>query len=120
MSTWAGRQGWRRQGRQLADRGMRLMLDFVPNHVAPDHPWVTEHPDYFVQGSTDDVARKPGEFFQAGGKVLALGRDPYFAAWPDVVQFNGFHPGFARRSSRPWDLLPGNATVCAAIWRCCS
>lgn len=30
---------------ELAKRGMRLLLDFVPNHVAPDHPWVTEHPE---------------------------------------------------------------------------
>jgi len=27
---------------------MRLVLDLVPNHVAPDHPWVGEHPEYFV------------------------------------------------------------------------
>lgn len=24
---------------QLATRGLRLILDYVPNHVAPDHPW---------------------------------------------------------------------------------
>jgi len=28
-----------------------------------------------------------------GGKVLALGRDPFFPAWPDVVQLNAFAPG---------------------------
>ena len=28
----------------LADRGVRLVLDYVPNHVAPDHPWVTDEP----------------------------------------------------------------------------
>ena len=29
------------------------MLDFVPNHMAPDHPWVDEHPDYFVPGTQE-------------------------------------------------------------------
>jgi hypothetical protein len=79
--------------RLLRERGLRLILDFVPNHVAPDHPWVTDHPDYFVQGNADDLAQKPGEFVQAGGKVLALGRDPYFAPWPDVLQLNAFQTG---------------------------
>ena len=36
---------------RLRTRGLRLMLDFVPNHMAPDHPWVEQHPDYFVHGS---------------------------------------------------------------------
>ena len=76
----------------LAQRGLRLMLDFVPNHVAPDHPWVFEHPEYFVQGTREDLERAPGEFFEAGGTVIANGRDPYFAPWPDVAQLNAFSP----------------------------
>jgi hypothetical protein len=82
--------------KQLTDRGMRLILDFVPNYVAPDHPWVMEHPDYFIQGSTDELIQKPGESFQAGDTVLALGRDPYFSPWPEVAQLNGFHPGLRK------------------------
>src|SRR6516162_11087637 len=35
---------------RLARRGAKLMLDFVPNHTAPDHPWVRAHPDYYVRG----------------------------------------------------------------------
>jgi hypothetical protein len=77
----------------LRERGLRLILDFVPNHVAPDHPWVGEHPEYFVQGSADDARNDPASFVEAGGTVFARGRDPYFPAWPDVLQLNAFQPG---------------------------
>lgn len=78
----------------LAERKLLLLLDFVPNHVAPDHPWVTEHSDYFVQGTKDDLARDPASFLLAtDAAVLARGRDPYFPAWPDTVQVNAFSPG---------------------------
>jgi hypothetical protein len=77
----------------LIERGVRLVLDFVPNHVAPDHPWVSDHPEYFVQGNADDARNNPSSFIEAGGKVFACGRDPYFPAWPDVLQLNAFQPG---------------------------
>ena len=77
----------------LRQRGMRLLLDFVPNHVAPDHPWAAEHPEYFVRGTVDDARNDPASFVQIGETVFALGRDPYFPAWPDVLQLNAFQPG---------------------------
>ena len=76
----------------LAERGLGLILDFVPNHVAPDHPWTRAHPEYFVRGSDEDLERDPASFVRADGGVLANGRDPYFPAWPDVVQLNAFSP----------------------------
>jgi hypothetical protein len=76
----------------LAAQGLGLLLDFVPNHVAPDHPWTAAHPEYFIGGSEDDLARDPASFVQVGDRVLANGRDPYFPAWPDVVQLNAFSP----------------------------
>ena len=58
-TTWADPTGWPRPGPQLAARGMGLILDFVPNHVAPDHPWVTDRPELFVPGTPDDLHRDP-------------------------------------------------------------
>jgi glycosidase len=78
---------------QLARRGMRLILDFVPNHLAPDHPWVAEHPDYFIRGDAGDFERDPTSFYEAGGEVFACGRDPHFPAWSDVLQLNAFDDG---------------------------
>jgi hypothetical protein len=79
--------------KELAQRGMNLLLDFVPNHVAPDHPWLREHPEYFVRGNADDARNDPTSFVDVEGKVFACGRDPYFPAWPDVLQLNAFQPG---------------------------
>ena len=78
--------------KRLQQRGLKLMLDFVPNHMAPDHPWVDEHPDYFVHGSERDLARAPQNYCRVhtknGPLVLAYGRDPYFDGWPDTLQLN--------------------------------
>ncbi len=88
-----GRAGLAVARQALAARGMGLLLDFVPNHVAPDHPWALEHPGYCVLGDNSDIERAPSEFLRVGHSVLARGRDPYFAPWPDVVQLNAFDGG---------------------------
>ena len=81
---------------RLRERGLKLMLDFVPNHMAPDHPWIDEHPEYFVQGSETDLARSPQNYCRVqtknGPLVLAYGRDPYFDGWPDTLQLNYGNP----------------------------
>jgi hypothetical protein len=91
-----GRGGLAEARRQLAQRGVRLVLDFVPNHVAPDHPWVVEHPEYFIRGDANDASNDPASYRPIDGEVFALGRDPYFPAWPDVLQLNAFDPGLRR------------------------
>lgn len=88
--TLGGPAGLAEARAQLASRGLRLILDYVPNHVAPDHPWLTDHPERLIQGSPQDLTASPGAFLEAGGRVYANGRDPYFAPWPDVVQLNAF------------------------------
>ena len=77
---------------RMRQRGLKLMLDFVPNHVALDHPWVEVHPEFFVAGSEDDLTRAPQNYLRAatleGTRVLAHGRDPHCDAWPDTLQLN--------------------------------
>ncbi len=82
--------------RELSKRSMKLLLDFVPNHVAPDHPWVGKHPEYFICGGRDDLANDPSTFIEVAGTVCACGRDPFFPAWPDVLQLNAFAPGLRK------------------------
>jgi glycosidase len=82
---------------RLKARGLKLIVDFVPNHTAPDHPWVEEHPEFYVQGSTADLEREPHNYRRveapSGSLILAHGRDPYFPGWPDTFQLNYRHPG---------------------------
>jgi glycosidase len=87
-----GTEGLAVARKELASRGLRLILDFVPNHVAPDHPWSTGHPEYFIQGDPGDAVRHPEAFLSVGGHLFASGRDPFFPPWPDVLQLNAFRP----------------------------
>lgn len=76
---------------QLSARGLKLVLDFVPNHLGLDHPWVVERPELFVQSKD----RAPEHFQQqtrAGMRWLAHGKDPNFAAWTDTVQLDYRRP----------------------------
>lgn len=86
-----GRAGLAVAREQLRQRGMKLLLDFVPNHVAPDHPWTSRHPEYFIQGTEREAERLPAEFLKTADGVFARGRDPYFPPWPDTLQLNTFH-----------------------------
>src|SRR5882724_5006425 len=81
---------------RLAARGLRLMLDFVPNHTALDHPWVRTHPDFYVQGSEQALAAAPQNYCRVetdrGARILAYGRDPNFPGWPDTLQLDYANP----------------------------
>jgi hypothetical protein len=81
---------------RLQARGLKLLLDFVPNHMALDHPWVESHPEVFVAGTEDLLAREPQNYIRvhrrSGDLILAYGRDPYFDGWPDTLQLDYSNP----------------------------
>ena len=77
---------------RMREVGLRLVLDFVPNHVAIDHAWLTEAPERLVQSDAGVLTREPQNYFRAGegeaARVVAHGRDPYFDGWPDTAQLD--------------------------------
>jgi hypothetical protein len=81
---------------RLRQRGLKLLLDFVPNHMGLGHPWIEGHADYFVPGTENDLARAPQNYTwvkrKRGDLLLAHGRDPYFDGWPDTLQLNYANP----------------------------
>ena len=81
---------------RMRARGLRLMLDFVPNHTGLDHPWVEDHPEYYVSGSELDLTRAAQNYVwvkrKKGDLLLAHGRDPYFPGWADTLQLDYANP----------------------------
>jgi glycosidase len=81
---------------RMKKRNLRLMLDFVPNHMGLGHSWVESHPEYFVSGSEMDLTNAPQNYTRVkreqSGVVLAHGRDPYFSGWPDTLQLDYANP----------------------------
>ncbi|MFE0256685.1 alpha-amylase [Streptomyces sp. NPDC059010] len=113
-ASLGGAEGLAAARAELDRRGVGLLLDYVPNHVAPDNPWTWEHPEYFVRGTDDDARRDPAAYLTVAGNVLARGRDPFFPPWPDVVQLNAFAPKLRTATA---DVLRRIGDMCDGV-RC--
>ena len=69
---------WDEFVRRVHERGVKVLLDFVPNHLARDHPWTKMHPEYFIHN--DDGS-------------IAYGKDPNFpSGWADTAQLDYSNP----------------------------
>ena len=74
---------------RLHEAGLKLILDFIPNHLGLDHAWIDEKPELFVQS----VDPRPGTFPSATGKCwFAHGKDPYLGPWTDTIQLDYRNP----------------------------
>lgn len=88
----------------LHERGLKLLLDFVPNHTGLDHPWIATKPELFVQSSPEN----PGCFLRqtcSGIRWLAHGRDPYFAPWTDTAQLDYRQPATQQAMARELESI---------------
>ena len=73
--------------KELNSRGMKLMLDFVPNHSAADCPWVDSNPYMYIQSSPELI--NTGIYNSRG---YAYGADSRENPWKDVLQYNYWEP----------------------------
>src|SRR5580698_1539093 len=80
---------------RLHRRQLRLLVDFIPNHIALDHPWVDAHPEFLIEGDEDDLRREPRNYVALqtarGRRIFAHCRDPNFWGWNDTLQLNFRH-----------------------------
>jgi glycosidase len=75
---------------RLNARGIKLILDFIPNHTALDHPWVRAHPEYYVTSSERlDGTVKP---YRGAKRWFALGHSGHGAPWVDTLQLDYRQP----------------------------
>ena len=84
-----GVDGLKKARKQLSDRGIRLLLDYVPNHVSIDS-LLTLESNLFIEGTLEDLMNRPYDFFSLSEKIFAHGRDPNFSGWTDTIQINAF------------------------------
>jgi len=78
--------------KKLHSIGLKLILDFIPNHFNAESKLLIKNPEIFIQVSEENLKTDPKTFFKSGERIFAHGKDPFFDAWQDTVQVNYFSP----------------------------
>ncbi|MBC7948222.1 MAG: alpha-amylase [Chitinophagaceae bacterium] len=61
---------------QAHQLGIYVILDWVPNHTAWDHPWITQHPEYYSRDNNGNIV--------------------YEADWTDIALLDHLNPATRR------------------------
>jgi glycosidase len=97
------------------DAGLSVIVDFVPNHMSIDSPWIDERPDFFIRSNPRVRRQSTSDFFlHPSGELIAFGRDPYFPPWHDTSQLDYTSQGLR---SRMTDVLKWISTIADGV-RC--
>ena len=85
--------------------GMKVWLDWVPNHVAVENPWVTSHPEYFTKDDKGQMIHPHGwgdvyELnYQNEGLVNEMNSALKF--WVDSCDVDGFRCDYVSSPTIP-------------------
>jgi glycosidase len=60
-------------------QGMKVILDWVPNHTAFDHPWIAQHPDWYTKNADGSISN-------------ARDNENRPTDWTDVAELNYENP----------------------------
>lgn len=78
--------------RKFNELGVKVMVDFVPNHFGIQTPLAVTNPDYFIHLDQNPAVEESNMFRQTvtdeGTKWIVHGKDPYFPPWDDTFQVN--------------------------------
>lgn len=101
----------------LNKKGIRLILDFVPNHFSAQNELLLTNSGIFLSVDKKYYEEDPHTFyrpFEEKEIYFAHGRDPFFPAWQDTVQVN-----FFSREAREYltNTLLGLVKICDGV-RC--
>lgn len=72
---YGGEEGFRTLVEEVHARDMYIIIDWVANHTAWDHPWIEDHPEYYTEGPVD-------------GRFTYPLLDGDTTDWTDVVDLN--------------------------------
>jgi alpha-amylase len=47
---------WKQLVNTIHNKGMKVLIDWVPNHTGADHSWLKTHPDFYIKDSSGKAA----------------------------------------------------------------
>lgn len=95
---------------KLNTLGIAAIGDFVPNHVALDHPWTWQHPEYFIEIPAPEGGKTPSGFYKCilpdeSVHYYAHGKDPNNDPWLDTLQLNYTNPELQQEMIKQLELI---------------
>lgn len=77
-------------------KNMRVILDWVANHSALDHPWVTAHPDWYGTPTGDEKNWNDVKPFNFDNDSMRLAMIDAMTYWLREADIDGFRCDFAQ------------------------